>query len=47
VAQQVEGAGMGVTGEIGGGTEEVWPFDVGEVQDTPEKDSMSPLSPAA
>jgi hypothetical protein len=39
-------AGMGVMGGIGGGTEEVWPYDVGEVQDTPKKESVGPPLPA-
>ncbi len=38
---------MGVTGGVGGGIEEVWPFIAGEVQvqDTPKEESMDHPSP--
>jgi hypothetical protein len=46
-ARLVDGAGMGreykvmgVTGGIGGGTGEVWPFIAGEAQDTPKEESV-------
>jgi hypothetical protein len=31
---------MGVTGGIGGGTGEVWPFIAGEGRDTPKEQSV-------
>jgi hypothetical protein len=52
-ARLVDGAGMGreykvmgVTGRVGGGTGEVWPFIAGEAQDTPEEsvDRQSPVA---
>ncbi|KAN0113582.1 DUF185 domain containing protein [Russula decolorans] len=46
-ARLVDGAGMGreykvmgVTGGVGGGTGEVWPFIVGEAQDTAKEESV-------
>ncbi|KAF8492639.1 DUF185-domain-containing protein [Russula emetica] len=53
-ARLVDGAGMGreynvmgVTGGVGGGTGEVWPFIAGEAQDTPKEESVDCPSPVA
>ena len=53
-ARLVDGAGMGreykvmgVTGGVGGGTGEVWPFIAGEAQDTLKAESVNRPSPVA